>query len=320
MNKTVTRKKCDSPKETLKKELIKLILRNSSDGKLPADVPLKWEKHGDLVLLPATAFQNPIWSDFGDELWSVVSTALKADRVARKYRVKNDDFRTPNVELLKGTNGWVIHVDNKIKYTYDVTKCMFSSGNITEKLRIAQLSCKGESVVDLYAGIGYFTLPFLIHAKASFVHACEWNPNAVEALEKNLALNNVKEKCSIHFGDNKKVCPEKVADRVNLGLIPSSEAGWETACRALKPKGGILHIHGNVTSHLESKSVEHKNASHQEWNIWAQGVSSTIKDILSSMYNAEWNVNILEINQIKSYAPHIDHLVLDVECHPSHIE
>lgn len=56
-----------------------------------------------------------------------------------------------------------------------------------------------------FLGIGYFTLPFLIHANASFVHACEWNPDAVEALEKNLILNNVKEKCLIHFGDNREV-------------------------------------------------------------------------------------------------------------------
>lgn len=36
---------------------------------------------------------------------------------------------------------------------------------------------------------------------------------------------------------------------MNLGLIPSSEPGWETACAALKRcSGGILHIHGNVES------------------------------------------------------------------------
>ena len=46
-----------------------------------------------------------------------------------------------------------------------------------------------------------------------------------------------------------QVCPENIADRVNLGLIPSSEPGWRTACAALKSDtGGILHIHGNVNT------------------------------------------------------------------------
>lgn len=37
-------------------------------------------------------------------------------------------------------------------YEFDVTRCMFSAGNITEKLRVAGFDCRGETVVDLYAG------------------------------------------------------------------------------------------------------------------------------------------------------------------------
>ena len=82
---------------------------------------------------------------------------------------------------------------------------MFSPGNISEKIRISNFNCRDEVVVDLYAGIGYFVLPYLIHAKAKLVHACEWNPHAVEALEKSLILNKVRERCIVHFGDNRQV-------------------------------------------------------------------------------------------------------------------
>ena len=52
-------------------------------------------------------------------------------------------------------------------------------------------------MVDLYAGIGYFTVPLLVRARARCVHACEWNADALEwnadALEalarRNLLLN-----------------------------------------------------------------------------------------------------------------------------------
>ena len=46
----------------------------------------------------------------------------------------------------------------------DVTRCMFSSGNGTEKARMGRLACCKETVVDLFAGIGYYTLPLLVHA------------------------------------------------------------------------------------------------------------------------------------------------------------
>lgn len=55
------------------------------------------------------------------------------------------------------------------------------------------------------SGIGYFTLPYLVHAGAAHVHACEWNPDAVSALRRNLQINKVAHRCTVHEGDNKQV-------------------------------------------------------------------------------------------------------------------
>merc|ERR1711981_1497904 len=106
----------------------------------------------------------------------------------------------------------------------------------------------GEVVVDLFAGIGYFVLPYLLRAKAKHVHACEWNPSSVIALKRNLGLNKIhSSRYTIYEGDNRLVCPKNIADRVNLGLIPSSENSYNSAVLALKDNsGGTLHIHANV--------------------------------------------------------------------------
>lgn len=39
---------------------------------------------------------------------------------------------------------------------------------------------------------------------------------------------------------------ENIADRINLGLLPTSRDGWSVACIALKPTGGFLHIHDSL--------------------------------------------------------------------------
>ena len=57
----------------------------------------------------------------------------------------------------------------------------------------------------LLSGIGYFTLPYLVHAKAALLHACEWNPHAVAALRKNLQDNGVADRCHVYHGDNRQV-------------------------------------------------------------------------------------------------------------------
>lgn len=176
-------------------------------------IPTSWERHGDLVVLPSTSFSGGLWKSYFCSLsvgqlsnfWCMVSSSLGCKRVALGSKVCDDSYRSSEVTLVLGENGWVDHVDNGIRYIFDVTKCMFSAGNISEKLRVASFDCSGETVVDMYAGIGYFVLPYLVHAGAELVHACEWNPHAVEALQRGLKANGVEDRCIVHHGDNKKV-------------------------------------------------------------------------------------------------------------------
>lgn len=170
------------------------------------ELPDSWERHGDLVVLSKGSFSTTtVWRSLGDRLWQEVCKALGCERVAINRAVTCDRFRTSSALLVYGLDGWVEHVDNGVAYVFDVTRCMFSAGNVTEKLRLAKLDCSGETVVDLYAGVGYFTLPFLVHARAMSVHACEWNPDAVEGLRRGLRANGVEDRCIIHFGDCKQV-------------------------------------------------------------------------------------------------------------------
>ncbi|NXD53842.1 TYW2 protein, partial [Corvus moneduloides] len=336
-----------TPAQKLRDELRRLLGGTWSE-ELERDVPHAWQRHGDLVLLSEDSFQAAPWERLGSALWETVAAALGARRVARRGRVMPDGMRTPSVTLLLGQDGWVEHVDNGIRYTFDVTKCMFSPGNITEKLRVASLPCSGEVLVDLFAGIGYFTLPFLVHAGAAFVHACEWNSHAVEALHRTLVLNGVQDRCHIHAGDSRQLELRDVADRVNLGLIPSSEEGWPVACRILKKDtGGVLHIHHNVETPpapappqapalpAERGSPEATGSGGEaqhptedggkempgarlrpEWQRWAEATATRIQGLLAELHGRPWRTSILHIEAVKSYAPHVHHLVLDLECRP----
>ncbi|NXT81344.1 TYW2 protein, partial [Zapornia atra] len=336
-----------TPAQKLREELRRLLGESWSE-KLERDVPRAWQRHGDLVLLSEDSFRNMCWEKLGPVLWETVASALGARRLARQGKVLPDGMRSPSVTLLLGQDGWVEHVDNGIRYTFDVTKCMFSPGNITEKLRVASLPCSGEVLVDLYAGIGYFTLPYLVHAAAAFVHACEWNSHAVEALRRNLVLNGVQDRCQIHHGDSRELELRDVADRVNLGLIPSSEEGWPVACRVLKKStGGVLHIHHNVETlpatalmqtlvpraeqgYLDRAGsdgeVQHpvEDGGQQTWRArirpewwrWAEATAARIQGLLAELHGQLWRTSILHIEAVKSYAPHVHHLVLDLECRP----
>ena len=110
--------------------------------------------------------------------------------------------------------------------------------------RMGEVSSPGEVVLDLFAGIGYYTLPILKSYPDTSVIACEWNNASIEALRWNLLENGLEGRCRIIEGD----CTETVHNlslEVNkgcvLGLLPDSSFAIPTAVGALNPNGGLLH-------------------------------------------------------------------------------
>ena len=122
--------------------------------------------------------------------------------------------RVPEIELLCGTAGETVHRENGLAYRLDPSKVMFSEGNREEKARLARAVRPGERTADLFAGIGYFTLPA---ARAGArVHAMEINPVAHGYLEQNLAANDLVDRVRADCGD----CRDRLSglyDRLVLG-------------------------------------------------------------------------------------------------------
>lgn len=277
----------------------KFVTKRGAPDSLLDSIPTGWETHGDLVLLPKDSLNE--WVSYaGVELWETVAEALGGERLARKGEIAGEQ-RRPQVEMLLGEQTWVTHREHGIDYSFDVTKSMFSAGNLAERGRIGGLDCTGETVLDLYAGIGYYTLPLLVRAGAAKVHACEWSKDAIHALKHNLDANGVAGRCTLHSGDNRASLANggsaagllDSCDRVILGLLPSSEEGWPLALTALKPEGGRLHLHGNAPGGAE-----------EEWATSVIGKLTALGDR---------NVALERLVKVKWYAPHIRHCVLDLK-------
>ncbi|ETV97155.1 hypothetical protein, variant [Aphanomyces invadans] len=279
-------------------------------------VAAKFEFISDVLVLPKNTFMDPVWmSDAAMALWRSVCDAspVPLQRVARSADVDANEKRQSHVEVLymhpsfvptaRG-KGWVEVRENGLVYGWDLEKVMFSSGNVTEKARMAKIGCAGETIVDMYAGIGYYVVPFLVHGKAAYVHALEWNPDSVAALQFNLEKNHVASKCTVHPGDNRITGPTlgAIADRVNLGLLPKSEHGWPIAVQVLKHTGGWLHVHENVAI--------------DDVEPWREHVVKSIRE-MGAAIGKVWVVECTHVERVKSYAPKVLHVVADVHCRPT---
>ena len=280
---------------------------DSDLAQLILNLPQKWELFGNLAIIPNSAMNNSQWQDLfalitqeqEQEIWRIIAQSLRVDRLARQDKIATDMMRTSQVKMLLGGSGEVEINDFGVKFWLDVTKVMFSSGNVTERHRIGNIDMSGEVIVDAFAGIGYYTLPMLVRSNAEHVYACEINPNSIQALQNGAKLNNVSKRLTILEGDNLSTMKQvyAMADRVHLGIIPSSEKAWQSAINCLKSSGGKLHIHMNV----EEEKID---------DFVAYCIDSIAK--LAKQLGREGFVSAEHVEKVKWYAPRIRHIVVDL--------
>ena len=270
------------------------------------NIPRKWEIFGDLAVIQSKSFTSSEWldlfsrrPDIVSELWSTTAQCLKVTRLARQAEIADDVLRSSQVTMLYGASGEVEFTDYGVKFWLDVTKVMFSSGNVTERHRIGDIDMTGESVIDAFAGIGYYTLPMLVRSNADHVYALELNPNSIFALNRGAKINGVADRLTIIPGDNQESMTKLVgiADRVHLGILPSSESTWRLAVDCLKPTGGILHIHMNVADSNIDTLADRCLFDLTSYAVKEKGFS---------------NVSLVHLEKVKWYAPRIRHIVIDL--------
>ena len=271
-------------------EKIKKSLKNNISLELTNFLPEKWEKIGDIVIVKL----DEKLKSYGEEIGKTYAEVLHCKTVLNDVGGISGIYREPNVEILYGSeNTEVVHKENGVRYKLDVAKIMFSSGNMDERLRMANISNKNETVVDLFAGIGYFTLPMAIYSKPRKIFSCEINPVAYEYLCKNIVLNHVTSIVNPLFGDNRIIAPKNVAERVVMGYFEDTEKFLPTAFDCLKNCTGIIHFHNVCSDELFPETP--------------------LKIVEKTADKYKRNVEFLTYRVIKSYAPGVSHIVLDIQ-------
>jgi len=270
-------------------EEIKKILSKKIPSGLINYLPDKWEKIGDVGVIKL----HEEIKEYHKIIGEVYAQVLNRKSMLWDNGGISGEYREPNVKLIYGSDDCVtIHKENGVKYKLDPEKIMFSSGNIDERRRMANISKKDEVVVDLFAGIGYFTLPIAVHSEPKRVYACEKNPVAFDYLSQNIVLNNVTSIVEPLKGDNRRVAPKNVADRAILGFFGETHNFLQTAIECLKNHSGIIHYHDTFPDNtVPDLGLKHAEKIAGEFDRKAE---------------------LLKYKHVKSYAPGIGHYVFDI--------
>jgi len=269
---------------------IRQLLSKKIPLKLLNKIPDKWEKVGDVLIIVLP----PDLNDYKKLIGKNYAKVLSCKTVLNDTGGIKGEFREPEVEFIYGQkNTLTIHTENGIRFKLDPRKVMFSSGNMKERIRMAYISNKKETVVDLFAGIGYFTIPIAFYSKPIKVIACEKNKIAYDFLCENIVLNNVTSIVQPIKGDNRKIAPKNIADRVVMGYINETYKFLPTAIDCLKNFNGIIHYHDIYPVEVVPEK--------------------TLKIVDKIAQKKKCKFKLLGYQKVKSYAPGIGHFVFDIK-------
>lgn len=277
----------ENPEFLEKTGSLKEYLKGSLSEAELAQVPSGWHVLGDIIIVSIPDALDEKKFQIAEALLSMYP---KCRSVVRDFGIEGQ-FRQPKRELLLGSSTETIHKEHGCLFKQDVTKVMYSKGNLEERKRMSRLG-KGEVVVDMFAGIGYFSIPMAVHARPKKIISIEINPVSFAYLKENVRLNHVEDIITLVLGDCSQAAPEGEADRVLMGYVGITHHYLEPAIKALKKSGGILHYHETVPENLARTRPEER-----------------IKKAAESLGK---KVEVLKTRRIKKYSPGVLHVVVDV--------
>jgi len=256
-----------------------------------AIAPRRWKRLGDVVILRIL----PGAQAHARAMAEIYGSVLGARTVVQDISGIHGPLRLPDFEVLWGDGTETVYLEGGVRYAFDVARVMLSPGNIKERLAITNRVRPGAVVADLFAGIGYFTLPLALRSHPEIVYACELNPISFQYLVRNIRLNRATNVVPL-LGDCRDVMPRGVADWVIMGHFDAREY-LDVAFAVLRTRGTIVY---------------HELCPKEQF-------PDALARRLAAATRANWrNVTQMHTRIVKSYAPGIVHAIAEFEVSPLH--
>lgn len=184
---------------------------------------------------------------------AVMRTHKRIKVVWRQASPVLGDLRLRKLEWIAGERRTeTIHREHGCCFKVDVEKCYFSPRLSFERMRVARAVQPEEVIVNMFSGVGCYSIVIAKHSNPNKILSIDINPDAVRCMQETVKLNKVEDKVVCRLGDAKKVIADGLQKRADRVLMPLPQKAYEYldhALLALKPTGGWIHyyefVHAN---------------------------------------------------------------------------
>ncbi len=271
--------------------------------KLPSSIiPLvskSFDIIGDIAIIelspPAELYEKSIAEALMKVHKNVKTVYSKAGPITDNLRLR------PLHHVLGADRTETTHKELGCRFKIDISKAFFSPRLSAEHKRVAEQVRPGECVVDMFAGVGPFSILIAKRLNDVQVHAIDTNPEAAKLIEENARMNKVQGRIKVWSGDARVVVHDNlsnIATRVIMNHPSQAREFLEPAYKALRRDGGILHYY-TFAEGLDSES----NAR---------------KELAAALDNSGWKIEkTIETHKVRGVAPMKWQIAIDAKLTPA---
>jgi tRNA (guanine37-N1)-methyltransferase len=165
---------------------------------LKKDLPTSYDIVGDIALLKL----NKDLYQYKENIGKTMIEISKNIKTVCLIKPVKGELRTREIEIIAGEKKTeTIHKEYGLIFKLDVSKVYFSSRLSSERKRVADLVKNGEVIIDMFAGIGPFSIMIAKYANPKIIYTVDKNKKAVEYAQFNITKNNVLDKIELFHDD-----------------------------------------------------------------------------------------------------------------------
>ena len=211
--------------------------------KLPEEIKNYLPRSMDIVGNIAIIKLNEHVIPYSNEIAQAIMKFKKNIKTVANDKGVKGEFRVRDLEIIGGNGLETIHTENGIKIYVDLAKVYFSPRLSTERARILSLINDNEIILDLFCGVGSFSL--LIGKKRKVkIYAIDKNPFAISCLKKSIEINKISNVVPI-LGDIRDVIHSIPNAKRAIVDLPLESLNY---IDLIKNKAKIFHIYYKTDS------------------------------------------------------------------------
>ena len=276
----------------------KEVLKSDSDLKIPEslwdELPSSYDLIGDIAVMDVHDNLKDYEKFIGEALLRAHSNIKTV--LSQKSPVSGE-FRVRGLKVIAGEKRTeTIHREHGIELKLDLDDVYFTPRLSTERWRVTKMANGAENVIDMFAGVGPFSIMIAKHnsddSNLKRVEAIEINSKAFSYLVDNIKRNNVRNIVNPHEGDAGEIMENlESSDRIIMNLPWKSDEFLDLALTKINDDG-VIHYY-----------------------TFTDDVNNSKKDIENKVRDLNLDIEIEFLNTIKlrSYSKNIDNFVFDLK-------